>query len=164
MPKFHAPYPAEFRQQMVELVRVGRSPPEVAGEFGCPDQTIRNWVAHNAIDSGKPLPGKDGLTTPSGRSCRACAGRCGNWTGEVQSPTLSGLSRASGPVNQAAQISGRSRQTDLHNVPQLRALAAQKTPLSLPRTGRATAPRLRDRRSECRSGALRLHVNAPRRS
>ena len=63
MPKSHPPYPAEFRQQMVELVRVGRSPTELAEEFGCSDQTVRNWVAQSAIDSGKPLPGKDGLTT-----------------------------------------------------------------------------------------------------
>jgi transposase len=26
-----------------------------------PDKSITNWVAHAAIDSGKPLPGKDGL-------------------------------------------------------------------------------------------------------
>lgn len=63
MPKSHPPYPAEFRQQMVELVGAGRSPTELAEEFGCSDQTIRNWVAQSAIDSGKPLPGKDGLTT-----------------------------------------------------------------------------------------------------
>ena len=59
----HPPYPAEFRQQMVEFARAGRSPTELAEEFGCSDQTIRNWVAQSAIDSGKPLPGKDGLTT-----------------------------------------------------------------------------------------------------
>jgi len=63
MPKSHPPYPTEFRQQMVELVRAGRSPSELAEEFGCSDQTIRNWVAQSAIDSGKPLPGKDGLTS-----------------------------------------------------------------------------------------------------
>lgn len=63
MPKSHPPYAAEFRQQMVELVRAGRSPTELAEEFGCSDQTIRNWVAQSAIDDGKPLPGKAGLTT-----------------------------------------------------------------------------------------------------
>jgi transposase-like protein len=31
--------------------------------FDCSDQTIRNWVAQSAIASGKPLPGKEGLTT-----------------------------------------------------------------------------------------------------
>ena len=63
MPKSHAPYPPEFRQQMVELVRAGRTPVELAEEFGCSDQTIRNWVAQSAIDSGKPLRGKEGLTS-----------------------------------------------------------------------------------------------------
>jgi transposase len=48
---------------MIELVRAGRSPAELAREFSCSSQTIRNWVAQAAIDNGKPLPGKDGLTT-----------------------------------------------------------------------------------------------------
>jgi transposase len=39
------PYPAEFRQQMVELVRSGRTPAELAREFGCSAQAISNWVA-----------------------------------------------------------------------------------------------------------------------
>jgi transposase len=63
MPKSHAPYPPEFRQQMVELVRAGRQPEELADEFRCSAQSIRNWVAQSAIDAGKPLPGKNGLTT-----------------------------------------------------------------------------------------------------
>ena len=29
MPKSHRPYPPEFRQQMVELVRAGRTPEEL---------------------------------------------------------------------------------------------------------------------------------------
>ena len=44
MPKSHPPYPPEFRRQMVELVRAGRTPRELAREFECSDQTIRNWV------------------------------------------------------------------------------------------------------------------------
>ena len=36
MPKSHSPYAAEFRQQMVELVRAGRNPNALAGEFGEP--------------------------------------------------------------------------------------------------------------------------------
>ena len=47
MPKSHPPYPAEFRQQMVKLVRAGRIPEELAREFGCNGQSIRNWVAHS---------------------------------------------------------------------------------------------------------------------
>ena len=63
MPKTKPPYPAEFRRQMVELVQVGRSPAELAREFDCSAQTIINWVARAAVESGKPLPGKDLLTT-----------------------------------------------------------------------------------------------------
>ena len=63
MPKSHPPYSAAFRQQMIELVRAGRSPAELSREFGCSAQTIVNWTAQAAIDAGKPLPGKDGLTT-----------------------------------------------------------------------------------------------------
>ena len=63
MPKSRPPYPAEFRQQIIELARAGRTPAELSREFGCSAQTIINWVAQAAIDAGKPLPGKDGLST-----------------------------------------------------------------------------------------------------
>ena len=63
MPKSKPPYPPEFRQQLVEMYRAGRSPAELAREFGCTAQTITNWVGQAAIDDGKPLPGKEGLTT-----------------------------------------------------------------------------------------------------
>jgi transposase len=63
MPKSRPPYPAEFRQQIVELFRAGRSPKELSREFGCSAQTIVNWVGQAAIDDGKALPGKQGLTT-----------------------------------------------------------------------------------------------------
>jgi hypothetical protein len=33
MPRSRPPYPPEFRKQMVELVRAGRSPEELSGEF-----------------------------------------------------------------------------------------------------------------------------------
>ena len=42
MPKSHPPYPPEFRQQMVELVRAGRCPESLAKEFEPSGQTIRN--------------------------------------------------------------------------------------------------------------------------
>jgi transposase len=44
MPRTRAPYPSEFRQQMVELVRAGRTPEELSREFEPSSQTIRNWV------------------------------------------------------------------------------------------------------------------------
>ena len=63
MPKTRPPYPAEFRQQMIELVRAGRTPAQLSREFECSAQTITNWVAQAAIDAGKPLPGKEGLSS-----------------------------------------------------------------------------------------------------
>jgi transposase len=62
MSKVRPPYPAQFRQQMVELVRAGRTPAELSREFNVTAQSITNWVGQAAIDSGKPLPGKEGLT------------------------------------------------------------------------------------------------------
>ena len=63
MPKSHPPYAAEFRKQMLELVGTGRTPEDLAREFGCTAQSIRNWMAQAAIDRGKPLPGKEGLSS-----------------------------------------------------------------------------------------------------
>ena len=63
MPRSRPPYPAEFRQQMIELARAGKTPAELSREFECSAQTITNWVAQDAIDRGKPLPGKDGLSS-----------------------------------------------------------------------------------------------------
>ena len=40
-----APYPHEFRRQLVELARSGRTPEELAREFEPSAQSIRNWVA-----------------------------------------------------------------------------------------------------------------------
>lgn len=63
MPRSKPPYPAEFRQQLVELARLGRTAAELSREFGVSAQTVTNWVAQAAIDAGKPLPGKDGLSS-----------------------------------------------------------------------------------------------------
>lgn len=54
-------YPPEFRQQLIELVRVGRSPEALAKEFEPSAQTIRNWVAQADRDGGAR---SDGLTSP----------------------------------------------------------------------------------------------------
>src|SRR3972149_766754 len=62
MPKSRPPYPAAFRQQMIELVQAGKTPAELSREFGCTAQTILNWVGQAARDQGK-LPGKDGLSS-----------------------------------------------------------------------------------------------------
>ena len=63
MPKPKPPYPAEFRRQMVELVRAGRKPAQLAREFGVTAQSISTWVAQAAADNGKPVRGKDVLSS-----------------------------------------------------------------------------------------------------
>jgi transposase len=46
-------YPAEFRNQLIELVRAGRTPEELAKEFEPTAQTIRNWVVQADRDAGR---------------------------------------------------------------------------------------------------------------
>ena len=60
MPGHHAPYPPEFRRQMVELVRAGRTPEELSREFEPSAVTIHNWVRQAERDEGAR---GDGLTT-----------------------------------------------------------------------------------------------------
>ena len=59
MSKKRPPYPPEFRRQMIELVRAGRTPEELAKEFEPSTQAIRNWVAQADRDEGRR---SDGLT------------------------------------------------------------------------------------------------------
>jgi transposase len=47
-------------QQLIELVRAGRSPAELAREFGVSAQSISNWVAQAQRDAGR---GDGGLTS-----------------------------------------------------------------------------------------------------
>jgi len=60
MPRSRKPYPPEFREQILELVRVGRTPVELAQEFEPTGETIRNWIKQADIDAGKR---QDGLTS-----------------------------------------------------------------------------------------------------
>lgn len=60
MPKPHRSYPPDFRRQMVELVRAGRNPEELAREFEPSAQTIRNWVKQADLDEGRRA---DGVTS-----------------------------------------------------------------------------------------------------
>ena len=53
-------YPPEYKEQIVELVRAGRSPGSLAREFEPSEQTIRNWVKRADLDEGRR---SDGLTT-----------------------------------------------------------------------------------------------------
>ncbi len=78
MPKSRAPYPAEFRQQIVALAEAGRTPQELAQEFEPSEQTIRTWIKQAQIDVGQR---HDGPTTDENRSC---TGRHQAADGQVQ--------------------------------------------------------------------------------
>jgi transposase len=60
MPKSHRPYPPEYRERIIELVRSGRSPESLARAFEPSAQCIRNWVRQADRDAGRR---HDGLTT-----------------------------------------------------------------------------------------------------
>jgi len=53
MPKTHPVYAPEFRRQMVELVRIGRDPADLAREFEPSARAIRNWVAAAGRQKGR---------------------------------------------------------------------------------------------------------------
>ncbi len=53
MAKTRLPYAPEFRRQMAELVRAGRTPEELASEFEPTAQSIRNWVAQSERNAGR---------------------------------------------------------------------------------------------------------------
>ncbi len=67
MGRTSAPYPAEFRARMVELVRAGRTPEELSREFEPTAQSISNWVGQAERDQGVR---QDGLTTDDKQELR----------------------------------------------------------------------------------------------
>ena len=60
MPRSRPPYAPEYRRQMIELVRAGRTPEDLAREFEPLAQAIRNWVVQAERDEGRRA---DGLST-----------------------------------------------------------------------------------------------------
>ena len=67
MPKTRPPYPAEFRQQIMELAGAGRPPTELAQEFGCSAQTVVNWVAAAGLKADKPTKPASGALNEAER-------------------------------------------------------------------------------------------------
>lgn len=59
MQKPRAPYPAEYRQRILELARQGRSAGDLAREFEPSRQTIWLWSKQAGIDAGN----LEGVTT-----------------------------------------------------------------------------------------------------
>lgn len=67
MPTPKPPYPPAFRQQMVELVRAGRKPSELALEFKCNVSSVNAWVkAAGGVDGMGPV-GTDAPLSPNER-------------------------------------------------------------------------------------------------
>ena len=52
MSKKPPPYAPEYRRQMVEPVRSGRTPGKLAREFECSASAIRRWVCQADRDGG----------------------------------------------------------------------------------------------------------------
>jgi transposase len=54
MPRTRPPYPPEFRQEAVRLLRSGaRSTKQLAAELGCSPQTLSNWVRQDQANRGE---------------------------------------------------------------------------------------------------------------
>jgi hypothetical protein len=47
MPKSHKPYPPEFKQRLIDLVRAGRNPEELAEQFE--PSALRRWTARSVL-------------------------------------------------------------------------------------------------------------------
>ncbi len=60
MPRSRRSYPPEFRRQLIELVRAGRTPESLAREFEPSAGAIRNWVRQADLDEGRR---EDGVTS-----------------------------------------------------------------------------------------------------
>ena len=72
------PYPAAFRQQMIELERAGRGVTELAREFGCNASSIHHWV--NAADPKKAANVSAAASScPPLRCCRSVWRTDGAW-------------------------------------------------------------------------------------
>jgi len=67
-------YAPEFKRQMVELVRSGRTAEELSREFPPSGEAIRNWVKQADVDDGLVQDG--GLTTSEKAELRRL--RCEN--------------------------------------------------------------------------------------
>ena len=57
MPRSRPPYSPEYRQQMVDLVRGGRTPESLSREFEPTAQSIWNWVRQAERDEGTRTDG-----------------------------------------------------------------------------------------------------------
>ncbi len=62
MVRARLPYLPKFRRQMVELVRAGRDPDDLAREFEPTAQSIRNWIGRADKKEGRQAEAPPGLS------------------------------------------------------------------------------------------------------
>jgi transposase len=55
MPRYRTAYPPEYRRQMIDLVRSGRTLEELAREFESNAQSISTWEKQAERDAGKRI-------------------------------------------------------------------------------------------------------------
>ncbi len=72
MPKSRPPYPPEFRQRIIELVRKGRTPESLAEQF---DRPLRPSVTGWPRPTATPGSGRMASRPTSARSSAGCGGR-----------------------------------------------------------------------------------------
>ncbi len=70
MRKSRRPYAPKFREQMVDLVRAGRTPEDLGREFEPSAEAIRNWVRRAEGDEGRQA----GMTTAEREELRRLRG------------------------------------------------------------------------------------------
>ena len=75
MPRTRPPYSPEFRRQMVDLVRAGRDPDDLAREFEPTAQSIRNWIVQADKKEGRREDVLPGLSALNAMSCLGCGER-----------------------------------------------------------------------------------------
>ena len=64
MPNSKPPYPAQFREQMVELARAGRGLKQLSREFGVSANAIRMWRQRADGDTPPAMPRAAGEQAP----------------------------------------------------------------------------------------------------
>jgi len=53
MPRYRKPYPQEFKQKLIALVREGRTAEDLSREYEPTAHAIRNWVKQADVDEGR---------------------------------------------------------------------------------------------------------------
>lgn len=110
MPKRRS-YPNEFRAQLVELVRAGRTPESLAKEFDPSAQTIRNWAKQADLNSGRRT---DGLTSADQEELRKLRreNRQLKLERDILSKATAWFARETGTLPTARTVNGRREPSD----------------------------------------------------